>query len=311
MATKLSPSESFSIEPAESPTDVQYAVSLALKEEWNEAEYDFPIFRSLSPDRFFIAKLNGRNIGCLVVIMVNPNHAFFQCFIIEEGYRGRGYGTRLFEVALASLEPSCSATLDAVESMCPYYEQRGFKRFWTADLYDCSATSVSHYLSKLEELPHVHITASLEEFNFDALAAYDDSVCGEPRSSWLKKWIFESDGSSWVAVDKTGKIVGYTVCHALLTDTLKSEKKRYRISPLFANDLLTAKHLLKAVADYCLAKEERADNTVLCLQFATTNPGALNLCRELKGEFKETFVKMYSEGAKEQDTSRTYVYYPY
>ena len=50
MATKLSSSESFSIEPAESPTDVQYAVSLALKEEWNEAEYDFLIFKSLSPD---------------------------------------------------------------------------------------------------------------------------------------------------------------------------------------------------------------------------------------------------------------------
>ena len=193
--------------------------------------------------------------------------------------------------------------------MVPFYEQRGFKHFWTADLYNYSVISVSHYLSKLEELPHVHITASPEEFSFDALAAYDDSVCGEPRSSWLKKWIFESDGSSWVAVDKIGKIVGYTVCHALLTD--KSEKKRYRISPLFANDLLSAKHLLKAVADYCLAKEEGADYTVLCLQFATTNPGALNLCRELKGEFKETFVKMFSEGAKEQDTSRTYVCYPY
>ena len=308
MASKLPSSELLSIELAESPSDVQYAVSLALKEERNEAEYDFPIFKSLSPDRFFIAKLNGRNIGCLIVVMMNPNHAFFQSFFIEEGYRGRGYGTRLFEVALASLGPSCSATLGAVESMVPFYEQRGFKRFWTADLYDCSVTSVSHYLSKLEELPHVHITASLEEISFDALAAYDDSVSGEPRSSWLKKWIFESDGSSWVAVVKTGKIVGYTVCHALLT--VKPGKKSYRISPLFADDPLIAKHLLKGVVDYCSAKEEHADSTVLCLQFATVNPAALNLCRELKGEYKETYVMMYTEGAKEQDACRTYIYYP-
>ena len=309
MASKLSSSESFSIEPAESPADVQYAVNLAVKEEWNEAEYDFPIINSLSPDRFFMAKLNGRNVGCLIVLMLNTNHAFFQAFIIEEGYRGRGYGSRLFEVALASLGPRCSATLDAVESMCPYYEQRGFKRFWNAELHNCTVTAVSHYLTKLKELPRVHITPSLEEISFDALAAYDHSVSGEPRCSWLKKWIYETDGSSWVAVDITGKIVGYTVCHVLLKD--KSEKKRYRISPLFADDSLTAKWLLKAVVDYCSAKEEQPDSTILCLQIPTANPEALKLCKELNGEFKETFVKMYTEGAMEQDASRTYIYYPY
>ena len=311
MATKLPSSEFFSFEPAKSPTDVQYAAGLAIKEEWDEAaaEHDFTIMQSLSPDRFYVAKLTGRNIGCLVIHMLNPNHAYIHSLIIEEGYRGRGYGTRLFDVVLASLGPTCSAMLDAVESMVPFYEQRGFKQSWKGDQYNCSVTAVSHCLSNLEELPHVHITTSPGEISFDALAAYDNSVSGEPRSSWLKKWIFESDGSSWVAVDKTGKIVGYTVCHALLTD--KSEKKRYRISPLFADDLLTAKHLLKAAVDYCSAKEEHADSDILCLRFPAANPEALKLCKELDGEFKDTYIKMYTEGAKEQDTSRTYIYCPY
>ena len=140
-----SSSESFSIEPAESLTDVQYTLRLALKEEWNQIEYDFMICKLLSPDKYFIAKLDGRNIGCLVVVMVNPNHAFIHGFIIEEGYRGRGYGGRLFDTALASLRPGCSASLDAVESVCPYYEQRGFKRFWTSHVYDCSLTTVYKY----------------------------------------------------------------------------------------------------------------------------------------------------------------------
>ena len=309
MASKLSSSESFSIEPAECPADVQYAVKLAVMEEWNIAENDIPNIISLSPKQLFIAKLNGRNIGCLIVLMLNPNHAFLRYFVIEKGYRGRGYGSRLFEVALASLGPSCSAMLDAVERMCPYYEQRGFKHYWKAELHNFTVTAVSRYLSKLEELPHVRITPSLEEIGFAALAAYDRSVSSEPRYSWLKKWIYETDGSSWVAVDITGKIVGYTVCHVLLKD--KSGKKRYRISPLFADDPLTARQLLQAVANYCSAnKEEQPDSTILCLQFPTANPEALKLCKEMNGKFKETLVKMYTEGAKKQDASRTYIYYP-
>ena len=309
MATKLSSSELLSIEPAESPTDVQYAAGLVLKEEWHIAEYDFPIIKSLSPDRFYIAKLKGHNIGCLVILMVNPNHAYIHSFIIEEGYRGRGYGTRLFDVVLASLGPSCSVTLDSVENMVPYYEQRGFKQSWKGDLYKCSVVAVSHCLSNLEKMPHVHITASLRDISFDALAAYDGSVFGEPRSSALEKWIFESDGSSWVAVDKTGKIVGYTVCHTLLK--VKAGGKSYRISPLFADNLLIAKHLLKAVVDYCLAKEEYADSDILRLRYPAANSEALKLCKELKGEFKDTHIKMYTEGTKEQDINRAYVYCPY
>ena len=309
MATKLSSSESFSIAPAESPTDVQYAVSLALKEEWYIAEYDYPIMKSLSPDQFYIAKLNSHNIGCLVILMVNPNHACIHSFIIEEGYRGRGYGTHLFDVVLASLGPSCCVSLNAVESMVPYYEQKGFKQSWKGDLYKCSVTAVSHCLSNLEKMPHIHITASLRDISFDALAAYDGSVFGEPRSSALEKWIFESDGNSWVAVDKTGKIVGYTVCHTLLK--VKAGGKSYRISPLFADNLLTAKHLLKAVVDYCLAKEEYADSDILCLRCPAANSEALKLCKELKGEFKDTYIKMYTEGTKEQDINRAYVYCPY
>ena len=315
MASKLSSSEyskpSFTIEPAESPADLRYAAGLAIKEGWNVAEFDTQIIHSLSPDRCYIAKLNGHNIGCLLAVMLNPNHALFQSFVIEEGYRGRGYGSRLFEVALTSLGPSCSATVDAVEYLCPYYERRGFKPFWKAEVYHCTVAAVSYCLSNLDELSHVHINSSLEEISFDALAAYDDSISGECRHSWLKKWISETNGSSWAAVDNTGKIVGYTVCHALLKD--ESREKRYRISPLFADDPLVAKQLLKAVVAYCSAKEAPdLDSTILRLQFPVgANPEALQLCKELNGEFKGAFVKMYTEGAKEQDASRTYIYYPY
>ena len=169
--------------------------------------------------------------------------------------------------------------------------------------------AVSQCLSNSEEWPNVHVTTFLDEISFDALAAYDDSVSGEPRSSLLNKWIFESNGNSWVAVDKTGKIVGYIVYHALLKN--KSKKKKYRISPLFADDPLTVKHLLKAVVDYCSASEEHADTAILRFRFPSANPEALELCKALKGEFADTLVKMYTEGAKEQDISRTYIYCPY
>ena len=103
--------------------------------------------------------------------------------------------------------------------------------------------------------------------------------------------------------------MGYTVCHALLKD--ESKEKRYRISPLFADEPLIAKQLLKAVAAYCSAKEA-PDSTILRLQFPVgANPEALKLCKEFNGECKGAFVKMYTEGTKEQDASRTYIYYPY
>jgi len=130
---------------------------LIIKEARSDADYHvaFPIIRQLYPHldmqtyaqrvfvaratgyRMFMAEKDGEPVG-IIGIMHNHNiHDGFVTYIehlvIDEDYRGNGYGTKLIEFAEArALEEGCHLIeLDTdigQEEVLPFYERHGYKK---------------------------------------------------------------------------------------------------------------------------------------------------------------------------------------
>ncbi|MFH4979504.1 hypothetical protein AB6A40_006213 [Gnathostoma spinigerum] len=130
--------------------------------------------------------------------------------------------------------------------MAPKYRKRGFPLAGSRLFkYVVSPQSLVSTISKNTDTSEqswnvLMFSALKQERLLRALLAYDFSVTNRDRSMFLRNFIEHPEVKGCFALNERDEVVGYTA----ITRTGSRRKNRYKIAPLFANDVTTAKSLL-------------------------------------------------------------------
>lgn len=208
--------------------ELDFAVGLAANEGWNPGVHDADCFYSADPDGFLIGVLDGEPIGCISAVRYGSTYGFVGFYIIKPGYRGRGYGLRLWQAAMRSLDGR-DVGLDGVTAQVGNYAKSGFAAAFTSTRYrgeGGDATEADARVVDLARLP------------FEAVAAYDAAVFAYPRVDFLRCWMSRPGMVALGSMDGD-RLAGYGV--------VRSCADGFKIGPLFADDADRAELLFAAL----------------------------------------------------------------
>ncbi len=106
--------------------EVDIAIDWAANEGWNPGLYDSRCFYDTDPDGFFIAFLDNEPVGCISAVSYSNSFGFIGLYIVRPEFRKKGYGKRLWTVALEYLRDR-NVGLDGVPAQQQNYEKWGFR----------------------------------------------------------------------------------------------------------------------------------------------------------------------------------------
>ena len=300
-ALPVSSTESFAVRRMVSAEEVKFSWKLANDLGWKPGMDDPECFFAADPTGFFVGELDGQKVCCIFAVKYSDQYACLGDWMVLEPYRGRGYGTRVLEAGLASLNERCNVGVNSVESKVRFFESKGFSRGWLNRRYQVTASAALECLLKspiIEVESNFTVIKPISEVDFDNLLIYDSSVFGVPRRSFLKKWIAVSSACGWAATNNQGDVIGYIVIR-------KTVKDGRRIGPLFANNMQIARILCQTAIEV-IARHHSEENIVLDVP-VEVNPEGLQLAEnELGGECISSNVRMFTKGLPDIPLKKTF-----
>src|SRR5260221_7391827 len=108
------------------PDEISIAVNWAAAEGWNPGLADEACFGAADPQGFFIGELEGAPAATVSCVNYGASFAFLGFYIVREDLRGRGYGLRIWNAAIAHAGPRVIG-LDGVVAKKQNYRMSGFK----------------------------------------------------------------------------------------------------------------------------------------------------------------------------------------
>jgi hypothetical protein len=214
---------------AMSRTELDIAIGWAADEGWNPGLADAECFWAADPGGFLMAFREGEPIASISVVRYGDAFGFLGLYIVEPGFRGRGYGLRLWQAGMARLAGR-TVGLDGVVAQQANYARSGFAlahrniRFGGTVRVDAPAPG-----------PLVEIGTEL----VPAILAYDPGFFPAPRESFLRCWL-QPDRRRAIALIRHGNIDGYGV--------LRTSRSGSKIGPLFAASESDADALFRSLA---------------------------------------------------------------
>ncbi|WP_193212962.1 GNAT family N-acetyltransferase [Luteolibacter marinus] len=210
------------------------AVEWAAAEGWNPGLHDADVFWNTDPEGFVGAEYHGELVATGSVVSYEGRYGFMGFFIVRDGLRGQGIGTRLWfhrrDRLRERLRPGAAIGMDGVFNMQDWYAKGGFV--------------FSHRNLRMEGVgakaaPDPRIVA-LSKLPFEQVAAYDLPCFGVVRDRFLRAWIQLPDSRA-LGFMMGDRLAGYGVIRRCRTG--------HKIGPLFADDPETAAALFDALAD--------------------------------------------------------------
>lgn len=256
----------------------------------NSGALDYVSFFAADKTGFYAGELDGIDISCISVVKYSSDYAFVGCYVVDEPYRGKGYGLRTWKAALSSLSPDCNIALDAHEKIVPKYTPNGFKSEWTYQrmVIKPSEVSIDSLCCNTEGFEIKPAT----EIAFEKLLEYDTSVYVYARPSFLEKWISASNCHSYVAVSTSGgEVVGYAVVRSPY-----NPEDSWMIAPLFADDSQVARSLYKSLILGVMKEDPNTSIKVDVPCGEHCNRASLNIVTELSAVVELTLHRMYKRG---------------
>ena len=101
--------------------ELDFLSELIEKEGWKLGRNEVRCVFSADPSGFFIGTVDGKKISHISVVK-HDHFAFVSYFLVEESYRGKGYGRQTWQSGLASVSEGCNVGLVAVENMVGLYD---------------------------------------------------------------------------------------------------------------------------------------------------------------------------------------------
>jgi GNAT superfamily N-acetyltransferase len=237
------------------PGEVSIAVNWAAAEGWNPGLADDACFAVADPEGFFIGELDGAPAATVSCVNYGASFAFLGFYIVREDLRGRGYGLRIWNAAIAHAGRRVIG-LDGVVAQQQNYKKSGFELAYANVRYG-GAVAVS-------QARHPAVIA-LTDVPPAAVAAYDATVFPAPRTAFLRAWI-GAPGHIGRALMRDGALAGWGV--------IRRCRKGRKIGPLVADDRATAEAILSALL-------AGTDNDEIFLDVPSVNRDAVALAQDL------------------------------
>ena len=210
------------------PDEISIAVKWAAAEGWNPGLADDACFAAVDPEGFLIGELNGVPAATVSCVNYSASFAFLGFYIVREDLRGRGYGLRIWDAAIAHAGPRVIG-LDGVVAQQQNYRKSGFELAYANVRYGGIVAA--------PDAPQAGLMA-LAEVPLAAVEAYDATVFPAPRPAFLRAWI-GSPGHVGCALMRDSGLVGWGV--------IRPCRKGCKIGPLVADDRATAEVVLSAL----------------------------------------------------------------
>jgi GNAT superfamily N-acetyltransferase len=267
-----------------SPAGIARAIDWAAAEGWNPGVNDAACFASVDAQGFIGGWLGDRMIASISIVNYDSRFSFLGFYIVEEAYRGQGYGYRLWSDALKHAG-NRTVGLDGVTAEQENYRKSGFELAYRNIRYGGHPGKIAD----------IATPAGLEITQLAALnpklAAFDRRLFPAPREAFLASWLSAPKHGSLCA-SKDGELVGFGV--------IRPCRMGYKIGPLFAEDHSVAESLLAKL----LSGIEPEREAEVFLDVPEPNPDAAALAEGLGLAPVFETARMYKGPAPDLDTTR-------
>ena len=132
--------------------------------------------------------------------------------------------------------------MDAVTDMVPRYETYGFRSVWN------TLVVVLDLLNIVSGFAEVSIPSGVWIKPINAIDMADASVFGVSRERFIQAWVTIPNSRGWIAVDESGNV-------AAVRPVISGAEMNVSLGPLYADNEVIAKLLLKAMADSYVTDE--------------------------------------------------------
>jgi GNAT superfamily N-acetyltransferase len=235
------------------PKEIANAIDWAAAEGWNPGLADAECFRTVDPEGFLIAELDGTPAATISCVNYDDRFAFLGFYIVRGDLRGRGYGLRVWNAAIAHAGAR-TIGLDGVVAQQDNYRKSGFQLAYSNIRYGGSIGSLA--------TPPADIVP-LTDVPFATVEADDARVFPAPRTAFLRAWI-TARGHIGRALVRDGKLAAWGV--------IRPCRRGHKIGPLIADDRAAAEAVLAALVAAAGADE-------LFLDVPSVNRDALALAQ--------------------------------
>ena len=210
------------------PDEIATAVDWAAAEGWNPGLADAACFATVDADGFFIGELDGAPAAMVSCVNYDTSFAFLGFYMVRADLRGRGYGLRLWNSAVAHAGQRVIG-LDGVVAQQPNYKKSGFALAYANVRYGGSLAAPGASAAA---------TTALTEVPLALVAASDRTVFPAPRTAFLRAWI-DAPGHIGRALLRDGCLAAWGVMRPCRTG--------HKIGPLIADDRAAAETVLAAL----------------------------------------------------------------
>ncbi|WP_439409832.1 GNAT family N-acetyltransferase [Bradyrhizobium sp. DASA03076] len=250
------------------PEEISIAIDWAAAEGWNPGLRDAACFAIPDAKGFFVGEIDGEPVASVSCVTHDERFAFLGFYIVRAGFRGRGYGLRIWNAAIAHAGARVIG-LDGVVAQQDNYKKSGFQLAYANIRYGGIVASPPK--------PPAEIVA-LDTIPFALVQADDATVFPAPRAAFLRAWI-DTPGHVGRALLRDGKLAAWGVIRPCRTG--------HKIGPLVADDRAAA----EAVAQALLASPG-CNEFVLDIPAMNRDAIALAECLGLKPTFET--ARMYT-----------------
>ena len=210
------------------PAEISLAVDWAAAEGWNPGTADAACFASVDAEGFLIGELDGTPAATVSCVNYDERFAFLGFYIVRADLRGKGYGLRIWDAAIAHAGTRVVG-LDGVTAQQENYKKSGFQLAYANVRYGGTVAASAAPRADIIELSDVP---------FAAVEAGDAMVFPAPRSAFLRTWI-GSPGHIGCAVMRDGRLSSWGV--------IRPCRVGFKIGPLVADDRAGAEAVLSAL----------------------------------------------------------------
>jgi GNAT superfamily N-acetyltransferase len=237
------------------PDEIDIAVDWAAAEGWNPGPADAACFASVDPGGFLIGELDSAPAATISCVNYDARFSFLGFYIVRPDLRGRGYGLRIWNAAIAHAGGRVIG-LDGVVAQQDNYKKSGFNFAYANIRYGGNPAAL--------DTPRAGIVP-LSDVPLAIVAADDSTVFPAARPAFLRAWI-GAPGHIGRALMRDGRLAAWGV--------IRPCRNGRKIGPLVANDRAAAESSLAALLAEAGAGE-------IFLDVPSVNPHAVALAEAL------------------------------
>jgi GNAT superfamily N-acetyltransferase len=208
------------------PDEIAIAIDWAAAEGWNPGVADAECFNTVDPEGFLIGELDGAPAATISCVNYDDRFAFLGFYIVRSDLRGRGYGLRIWNAAIAHVGGR-TIGLDGVVAQQDNYRKSGFELAYPNIRYGGRTGPLA--TPPAEVVPLTDVPFAMVEA---------DDVFPAPRTAFLRAWI-NARGHIGRALMRDGKLAAWGV--------IRPCRRGHKIGPLIADDRTAAEAVLAAL----------------------------------------------------------------